>query len=80
MDLIENTKKNWPLLAADGAYYLFAGLSEAVIGKEVFAVLSRRLISLQKLKDRIKEAKNECEVLILGFLNSEPLVDIFDDE
>lgn len=49
MDLIENTKKNWPLLAADGAYYLFAGLSEAVIGKEVYAVLSPRLISLQSI-------------------------------
>ena len=34
---------------ANGVYYLCTGLSEAVIGKEVYAILSPRLISLQSI-------------------------------
>ena len=38
-----------PLLVSDGIYYLFTGLSASVISKEVYAVLSPRLISLQNI-------------------------------
>ena len=49
MSLIADSKKYWPLLCADGFYYLFTGLSAAVINKEVYAILSPRLISLQSI-------------------------------
>ena len=49
MSLITDSKKYWPLLLADGFYYLFTGLSAAVINKEVYAILSSRLISLQSI-------------------------------
>ena len=49
MSLIADSKKYWPLLLADGFYYLFTGLSAAVINKEVYAILSPRLISLQSI-------------------------------
>ncbi len=49
MSLISDSKKYWPLLVADGVYYLFTGLSAAVINKEVYAILSPRLISLQSI-------------------------------
>ena len=49
MSLIADSKKYWPLLVADGVYYLFTGLSAAVINKEVYAILSPRLISLQSI-------------------------------
>ena len=49
MTLIHDIKKYWPLLLADGFYYLFTGLSAAVINKEVYAILSPRLISLQSI-------------------------------
>ncbi len=49
MSLISDSKKYWPLLLADGFYYLFTGLSAAVINKEVYAILSPRLISLQSI-------------------------------
>ena len=49
MALLQDIKKYWPLLLADGVYYLFTGLSAAVITKEVYAILSPRLISLQSI-------------------------------
>ena len=49
MALLNDIKKYSPLLAADGIYYLFTGLSAAVINKEVYAILSPRLISLQSI-------------------------------
>lgn len=49
MSLIADSKKYWPLLVADGFYYLFTGLSAAVINKEIYAILSPRLISLQSI-------------------------------
>ncbi len=49
MSLIKDIKKYWPLLGADGFYYLFTGMSAAVINKEVYAILSPRLISLQSI-------------------------------
>lgn len=49
MSLLSDSKNYWPLLVADGVYYLFTGLSAAVINKEVYAVLSPRLISLQSI-------------------------------
>ena len=45
----QDIKKYFPLLAADGIYYLFTGLSASVINKEIYAVLSPRLISLQNI-------------------------------
>ena len=49
MSIKSDIKKYWPLLMANGVYYLCTGLSEAVIGKEVYAILSPRLISLQSI-------------------------------
>ena len=49
MSLISDSKKYWPLLLSDGIYYLFTGLSAAVINKEVYSILSPRLISLQSI-------------------------------
>ena len=49
MSLLADSKKYWSLLLADGFYYLFTGLSAAVINKEVYAILSPRLISLQSI-------------------------------
>ena len=49
MSLIADSKKYWPLLLSDGVYYLFTGLSAAVINKEVYSILSPRLISLQSI-------------------------------
>lgn len=49
MQLVNDVKKYWPLLTADGFYYLFTGLSAAVINKEVYSILSPRLISLQSI-------------------------------
>ena len=49
MSLLSDSKKFSPLLLADGFYYLFTGLSAAVINKEVYAILSPRLISLQSI-------------------------------
>ena len=49
MSLISDSKKYCPLLLADGIYYLFTGLSAAVINKEVYSILSPRLISLQSI-------------------------------
>ena len=49
MSLLQDVKKYLPLLISDGAYYLFTGLSAAVINKEVYAILSPRLISLQSI-------------------------------
>ena len=49
MSLLRDIKKYWPLLCADGFHYLFTGLSAAVINKEVYAILSPRLISLQSI-------------------------------
>ncbi len=49
MALLNDIRKYSPLLAADGIYYLFTGLSAAVINKEVYAILSPRLISLQSI-------------------------------
>ena len=49
MKLADDIRAYWPLLAADGVYYLFTGLSSAVVNKEVYAVLSPRLISLQSI-------------------------------
>ena len=37
MSIKSDIKKFWPLLMANGVYYLCTGLSEAVIGKEVYA-------------------------------------------
>lgn len=45
----QDIKKYFPLLASDGIYYLFTGLSASVINKEIYAVLSPRLISLQNI-------------------------------
>ena len=42
-------KRYAPLLLADGFYYLFMAISASVINKEVYAVLSPRLISLQSI-------------------------------
>lgn len=49
MSIISDSKRFWPILMANGLYYLLAGMSEAVIAKEVYAVLSPRLISLQSI-------------------------------
>lgn len=49
MSILADSKRFWPILMANGLYYLFAGMSEAVIAKEVYAVLSPRLISLQSI-------------------------------
>ena len=49
MSLLADSKKYWPLLLSNGVYYLFTGLSAAVINKEIYAVLSPRLISLQSI-------------------------------
>ncbi len=49
MALIKDIKYYAPLLLSDGFYYLFTGLSASVINKEVYAVLSPRLISLQSI-------------------------------
>ena len=49
MSLLSDVKKYWSLLMADGVYYLFTGLSAAVINKEIYSVLSPRLISLQNI-------------------------------
>lgn len=49
MALLQDIKKYSPLLAADGIYYLFTGLSASVINKEVYSILSPRLISLQSI-------------------------------
>ena len=49
MSIKSDIKKYWPLLMANGVYYLCTGLSESVIGKEVYAILSPRLISLQSI-------------------------------
>ena len=49
MALLQDIKKYWPLLLSDGIYYLFTGLSAAVINKEVYSILSPRLISLQSI-------------------------------
>ena len=49
MSLLQDIKKYAPLLLADGVYYLFTGLSAAVINKEVYSILSPRLISLQSI-------------------------------
>lgn len=49
MKLLDDTKRYAPLLAADGIYYLFTGLSASVINKEIYAVLLPRLISLQSI-------------------------------
>lgn len=49
MKLLDDTKRYAPLLAADGIYYLFTGLSASVINKKIYAVLSPRLISLQSI-------------------------------
>lgn len=46
-NLIKDIKKVWPILMANIVYYLCTGLSESVIGKEVYSILSPRLISLQ---------------------------------
>ena len=45
--LLNDVKKNWAILMANCFYYLFTGMSEAVIGKEVYAILPPQLISLQ---------------------------------
>ncbi|MBQ4331616.1 MAG: hypothetical protein IJC31_07260, partial [Spirochaetaceae bacterium] len=47
MSLISDSKRYWPLLMANALYYLFSGMSESVIAKHVYEVLSPRLISLQ---------------------------------
>lgn len=47
MQVISDIKKFWPILMANGMYYLFTGMSESVIGKEVYAILPPQLISLQ---------------------------------
>ena len=49
MALLHDIKKYWPLLVSNGVYYLFTGLSAAVINKEIYAILSPRLISLQSI-------------------------------
>ena len=49
MNLFKDIKKYWPLLFSDGIFYLFTGLSSSVISKEIYAVLSPRLISLQNI-------------------------------
>ena len=49
MTLFQDIRRYAPLLLADGCYYLFTGLSASVINKEVYAVLSPRLISLQSI-------------------------------
>ena len=49
MSLLQDVKKYAPLLLADGVYYLFTGLSAAVINKEIYSILSPRLISLQSI-------------------------------
>ena len=49
MSLLQDIKKYAPLLIADGVYYLFTGLSAAVINKEIYSILSPRLISLQSI-------------------------------
>ena len=49
MTILNDTKRYLPLLLSDGFYYLFTGLSASVINKEVYAVLSPRLISLQSI-------------------------------
>ena len=45
----QDFKKYSLLILADGFYYLFTALSSSVINKEVFAILSPRLISLQNI-------------------------------
>ncbi|MCR5761749.1 MAG: hypothetical protein K6G00_00025 [Treponema sp.] len=45
----QDFKKYSLLILADGFYYLFTALSASVINKEVFAILSPRLISLQNI-------------------------------
>lgn len=47
MSLISDSKRYWPLLMANALYYLFTGMSESVIAKHVYELLSPRLISLQ---------------------------------
>ena len=47
--LLSDIRRYAPLLAADGIYYLFTGLSSSVINKEIYAVLSPRLLSLQSI-------------------------------
>lgn len=49
MNLVNDAKRCAPLLLADCFYYLFTALSASVINKEVYAVLSPRLISLQSI-------------------------------
>lgn len=45
----QDFKKYSLLILADGFYYLFTALSASVINKEIFAILSPRLISLQNI-------------------------------
>ena len=47
MSLLSDSKRCWPLLMANALYYLFTGMSESVIAKHVYELLSPRLISLQ---------------------------------
>lgn len=47
MQVVSDVKKFWLILLANGIYYLFTGMSESVIGKEVYAILPPQLISLQ---------------------------------
>lgn len=47
MQIVDDIKKFWPVLMANGFYYLFTGMSESVIGKEIYAILPPQLISLQ---------------------------------
>lgn len=49
MNLVKDIKAYWPILLANATYYLFTGMSSSVIGKEVYEILSPRLISLQSI-------------------------------
>ncbi|MCR5723829.1 MAG: hypothetical protein K6G80_01930 [Treponema sp.] len=48
-NLLADSRRYAPLLIANGVYYLCTALSASVINKEVYAVLSPRLISLQSV-------------------------------
>lgn len=47
MSLVSDAKRYWPILMANALFYLFTGMSESVIAKHVYEVLSARLISFQ---------------------------------